>query len=143
MGRVRSTWYDLGLAYQRQDESTKAVSAYAKAASLDPSSVQALYNEATVVQATDPTEAVQLYRTVVLRQPDSPTALLNLGVLSLRLSHTAVARAALKQAVSYEPSLRNGLSRAELHLIESPNPAVGTKVSAPSTTTPPTTSALP
>jgi tetratricopeptide (TPR) repeat protein len=100
-------YYDLGVAYQRESKTGAAGRAYFAAIHYGPNYVPALYNLAGIVAQRNPPLAIFYYRRIVHRQPDSPTAFLNLGLLEAR-GHRVPERALrdLAQAVRLDPSLR-------------------------------------
>jgi tetratricopeptide (TPR) repeat protein len=104
-------YYDLGASYQQEGETAGASVEYSKALRQNPAFVPALYNEAVIASSADPTQAMAIYRRVISIQPDSPTALLNLGLLQTRDPETrSLGIQNLKKAVRLEPSLRDNLS---------------------------------
>jgi tetratricopeptide (TPR) repeat protein len=115
-------YYDLGLVYQDQHHYRDALRVYAKAQALDENFVPVIYNRAVLYSDTNPQLAMFLYRRVIVLQPDSPTALLNLGLLegSFGPHLRPQAEKDLARAVQLMPSLasripsalRSGLSAA-------------------------------
>jgi tetratricopeptide (TPR) repeat protein len=105
--RQAAAYYDLGLAYQDQDNYRGALRAYASAQRLDENFVPAIYNSAVLYSRADPQLAMFLYRKAISLRPDSPTAYLNLGLLEAgrgpRLRDQA--EKDLARAVRLEPSL--------------------------------------
>ncbi len=102
--------YDVGVVDQAEGEAKQALDAYRQAVSRDPRFPPALYNEATVLSATAPLRAMALYRKVIVLQPDSPTALLNLGLLELGFkSMQILAITDLRHAIRLEPSLQSSI----------------------------------
>lgn len=97
--------YDLGVVEQRQADTASALEQYRTAVRLRPGFVRALFNEATLVSARDPSEAASLYRQVIAFQPVSPTAHLNLGLLLAKSGHISSAASELTTAVHEKPSL--------------------------------------
>lgn len=98
-------YYDLGVVYQREGQSGEARQQYQMATKADAHYVPALYNEAIVVSGSDPQQAASLYRQVIVLQPDSPTALLNLGLLDVNAHQDSEAVSSLRQAVKLDPAL--------------------------------------
>src|SRR5205085_5791540 len=74
-------YYDLGVAYQQQGQVRRARRAYRLAINRNPHYVPALFNEAVLISGYDKPTAIFLYRQVISIKPDSPSALLNLGLL--------------------------------------------------------------
>jgi Tfp pilus assembly protein PilF len=100
-------YYDLGVAYQREDHPRQALRQYRLAIQRDPQYVPALYNEAVLLTGRDNPTAMFLYRQVIALKPHSPTALLNLGLLEATAG--GVERQAYRHltlAMRLDPSLR-------------------------------------
>jgi Tfp pilus assembly protein PilF len=99
--------YDLGVALQRVGDSRGALRQYRLALARDPRYTPALYNEAVIIAPHDPALAIFYYRRVLAIKPDSPTALLNLGLLEAA-SHwpRRIVKKTLRRAVHLDPSLR-------------------------------------
>jgi tetratricopeptide (TPR) repeat protein len=76
--------YDLGVAYQAGRDLRDAQIEYQRALARSPHYVPALFNDATLVAPRNPLLAMFYYRVVIHTQPNSPTALLNLGLLESR-----------------------------------------------------------
>jgi Flp pilus assembly protein TadD len=100
-----TAYFDEGVAYQRLGDTKQAEIAYIRALSLDPNYVQADFNRAVLVTPTDPALATFLYRKVIAMQPNSPTALLNLGLLEFQQGLRSDAVTDLAKAVQLQPSL--------------------------------------
>ena len=134
-----TAYFDEGVAYQQLGDAKNAEIAYVRALSLDPNYVQAEFNRAVLVTPTDPALATFLYRKVIAMQPNSPTALLNLGLLEFQQGQRSDASTDLAKAVQLQPSLaaripasvRNGL--AGTPPVTTPHPGGGT---ATTTTSP-------
>jgi tetratricopeptide (TPR) repeat protein len=98
--------YDLGVIFQQDGDRPGAFKEYKLAILADPRYVPALYNEAVLQSAHNAPLAIFYYRQVIRMQPDSPTALLNLGLLQDQTRaqrHQAVAD--LRRAVRLDPAL--------------------------------------
>jgi len=99
--------YDLGVALQREGDSRDAVRQYRLALAQDPKYTPALYNEALIIAPRDAPLAIFYYRRILAIKPDSPTALLNLGLLQAA-GHwpRRIVKKTLRRAVQLDPSLR-------------------------------------
>lgn len=97
--------YNLGVIAQQQGHRATALRDYAAALTANPDYLPALFNEATLYQATDPIQAITLYQQILRIQPISPTAQLNLGLLEARQGDTRQANHDLSAAVREDPSL--------------------------------------
>jgi tetratricopeptide (TPR) repeat protein len=73
-----------------------------------------LYNEAVALSGTDRAQAISLYQEVISLQPDSPTALLNLGLLDFGTGRRSQGKVLLRRAVKLEPSLESKIP-ASIH----------------------------
>jgi len=114
--RTTAAQFDLGVAYQQDGDTRDALRQYVIALRTDPEYVPALYNEATIVAARNAPLAIFYYRQVIRIQPDSPTALLNLGLLESR-SRSLRPRALmdLRRAIRLDPSLRARVTTKVMH----------------------------
>jgi tetratricopeptide (TPR) repeat protein len=99
--------FDLGVIYQGAGERADALRQYQQALRVDSHYARALFNEAVLLAPHNAALAIYYYRQVVSIQPDSPTALLNLGLLENE-TKSLHARAVLdlRAAVKLDPSLR-------------------------------------
>lgn len=100
-------YYDLGVAYASTGQRKPSLTQYAKALSHDKNYVPALYNYGVAFMQTRPEVAMYFFRRVIQLHPDSPTALLNLGLLVHQTNPKASAHALrlLKAAAELQPSL--------------------------------------
>jgi Tfp pilus assembly protein PilF len=99
--------YDLGVVLQGAGDWRGAVRQYRLAVASDPKYTPALFNEAVALAAHDPALAIFYYRRIIEIKPDSPTALLNLGLLEAAArSPRRVVLSSLRRAVALDPRLR-------------------------------------
>jgi tetratricopeptide (TPR) repeat protein len=108
-------YYDLGVTYQQEGRRKRALRQYRLAMTHDPRYVPALYNAAVLLTGHRNAVAMFFYRQVISIRPDSPTALLNLGLLEAPLA--GVAREAyhhLTSAIRLDPALRTQVPAALL-----------------------------
>jgi tetratricopeptide (TPR) repeat protein len=68
--------------------------------------VPAIYNLATLVTLTKPTEAEALYREVIGLSPKDADAHFNLGLILQSLGHRAAGNAQIDIAVAIDPALK-------------------------------------
>lgn len=103
-------YYDLGVAYQQEGLARQAVRQYRRALAVNDQYVPALYNEAVIMATRNVPTAIFLYRQIIAIKPDSPTALLNLGLLEAR--ENGLEREAyrdLTRAIRLDPRLRSAV----------------------------------
>jgi tetratricopeptide (TPR) repeat protein len=99
-------YYDLGVVYGREGQRRASLTQYARALHADKNYVPALYNYGVGFVHYQPPLAIYFFRRVLALQPDSPTALLNLGLLlSAGPRGQAHALRLMKRAVLLQPSL--------------------------------------
>jgi Flp pilus assembly protein TadD len=137
-----SAYFDLGAVYQAEGQDRGALEQYRMALRLDPTMVPPLFNEAVIYQARSAPLAIFLYRKVISLQPDSPSALFNLGLLEAQSHADALAGAELRQAVHLDPSLESRIPSSaapDLRLA----PPTGRRRSTSTTSTPGTGSPSP
>jgi tetratricopeptide (TPR) repeat protein len=99
--------FDLGVVYQGGGDRRGAAREYKLALLDNPRYVPALYNEAVLVAARNPSLAIFYYRQVIRMQLRSPTAFLNVSILegADKGLHAQAVRD-LRQAVRLDPTLR-------------------------------------
>jgi Tfp pilus assembly protein PilF len=99
-------YYDLGVVYGRLGQRRESLTQYARALHENENYVPALYNYGVAFVSSQPPLAIYFFRRVLALQPDSPTALLNLGLLVSTGSRRRVgALRLMKRAVLLQPSL--------------------------------------
>ena len=97
--------YNLGVLDQQAKDNASALREYGAALTINPDYVPALFNEATIFATTDAELAITTYRKVILLQPKSPTAYLNLGLLEAAHGEMAQGIKDLNTALHQDPSL--------------------------------------
>jgi tetratricopeptide (TPR) repeat protein len=113
--------YDLGVLFAQEAKNSEALEEYGRALARDPHYVPALYNEATIVSGKTPLKAMKLYRQVIRLQPDSATALLNLGLLELVAPHEQfLGIVDLRHALKLDPTLASHIPASVAAQVESP-----------------------
>jgi Tfp pilus assembly protein PilF len=98
-------YYDLGVVYEEKGQQAQALHQYQLAFRVNPRYVPALFNAAVLVDGQNPQQAMGLYRRIIAIQPDSPTALLNLGLLEAKANDETQALRDLRQALHLDPGL--------------------------------------
>jgi Tfp pilus assembly protein PilF len=112
--------YDLGVLFAQEGRNSQALTEYRLALARDPHYVPALYNEATIVSPKTPFKAMALYRKVIRLQPDSATALLNLGLLEVAAPHEEILGIVdLRHALKLEPALASSIPASVRSQVES------------------------
>lgn len=97
--------YNLGVLDQQAKDTAAALREYGAALTINPAYVPAMFNEATIFAATDPSLAIATYRKVVALQPKAPTAYLNLGLLEAAHGELPQGIKDLTTALHQDPSL--------------------------------------
>jgi Tfp pilus assembly protein PilF len=105
--------YDLGVVFQGLGDRRDALRQYRLAVAYGPQYAPALFNEAVLVAPKDPALAIFYYHRILAIRPNSPTALLNLGLLEATTGypHRVVFRS-LRRAVALDPGLRSNVPAA-------------------------------
>jgi len=98
-------YYDLGVIYERLNDTTNAINYYQKALLADPTYLPAMFNLAIVETPGDPTQAINLYSQILKVKPNDPNTLFNLGLLLIAQGQAAQGHADLKQAIALDPAL--------------------------------------
>jgi Tfp pilus assembly protein PilF len=99
-------YFDVGVVDEDLGDTSAALRQYRRALFVDRAYAPALYNEAVIYAPSAPQVAEADYRAAIAAQPDSPTALLNLGLLEAE-GRQAGALADLERAVALDPGLRS------------------------------------
>ena len=99
-------YYDLGVAHAKEGLRRRSLADYGGALQADPKYVPALYNLGIAFSDRRPRAAIFYLRRAIELKPDSPTALLHLGLIAYRHPKLrADALQNLKRAIVLEPSL--------------------------------------
>lgn len=103
-------YYDLGVVYGREGQRHKSVVQYARALKANPNYVPALYNYGVALETKRPLASIYFFQRVIQLHPESPTALLNLGLMTYSTSAARPhALRLLKRAVILQPSLYSAI----------------------------------
>jgi tetratricopeptide (TPR) repeat protein len=121
--------YNLGTVYDKQGDTSQAVTEYTATLVISPSFTDALFNLAVDTATTDPAGAQRLYLRVVALQPTFAAAWLNLGFIVRDEGKLAEAKTDWAKAVALDASLASH--------VPPPAPTAVTKpVTPPSTSQP-------
>jgi tetratricopeptide (TPR) repeat protein len=103
-------YYDLGVAHAREGLRRQSLGDYGSALKADPKYVPALYNLGIAFSERRPRVAMYFLGRAVELKPDSPTALLQLGLIAYRYPMLRPAALQdLKRATVLEPSLQSSI----------------------------------
>jgi tetratricopeptide (TPR) repeat protein len=122
--------YDLGTVYDKQGNTTQAITEYRATLLIDPNFTDALFNLAVDTAGSDPAGAAQLYFKVLSLQPTFAAAWLNVGFILQGEGKVGAATADWAKAVALDASLAARIPRA----VPSPAVAATTKPSPTSQT---------
>lgn len=98
-------WYNLGVIAQRDGRTADARTAYDKALKIDPSFASALFNEAVLLESSEPDRAIGLLKRVVAGDSKASTAYLHLGQALAKEGRDDEAQDAFRRAVTADPKL--------------------------------------
>jgi len=99
--------YDLGDVEQFQHLNSAAEANYRAALALYPNFELAMYNLATLVSSSSPTEAEILYQQVIKLDPKNADAYFNLGYVLNGLGQKTQGQADIAKAIALDPSLKS------------------------------------
>lgn len=97
--------YDLGVIAQATGHSSEAISYYNKTLAANAAYQPAIYNEAILLESSDPQQAIAMYQKVVKIDPKAATAYLRLAVVQAEQGDSTDAKANDAKAVSIDPAL--------------------------------------
>jgi tetratricopeptide (TPR) repeat protein len=97
--------YDLGVIAQSTGHPNEAISYYNKALAANAAYQPAMYNEAILLESSQPQQAIALYQKVVKINPKAATAYLRLAVVQAEQGDSTDAKANDAKAVSIDPAL--------------------------------------
>ena len=97
--------YNVGVLLQKKGQTDRALAAYGRSLTANPSYVPALFNEATLFGLSNPALAIDTYLRVIKLQPKAPTAYLNLGLLEAKIGLFDRARSDLSTAIKQDGTL--------------------------------------
>jgi tetratricopeptide (TPR) repeat protein len=97
--------YNLGVIEQSTGNSAGALSDYNKALAADTLYTPAMYNEAILLESTQPLDAIAMYQKIVRIDPQASTAYLRMAVVQAEQGDATAAKADDAKAVAIDPSL--------------------------------------
>ncbi|UYQ64116.1 tetratricopeptide repeat protein [Streptomyces peucetius] len=100
-------WFNLGVIAQRDGRTADAREAYDRALGIDPKFTSALFNEAVLLESSDPDRAVTLLKRAVAADPKASTAYLRLGQALAKKGRDDDAEDAFRRAVATDPELHS------------------------------------
>ena len=101
---LANTYYNMGIALQKESKLEESIFAYKRAISVNPDFADAFYNMGNVFQEQSKLEeAKEAYKKAISIQPDHLVAYDNLGVVLHKQSNLEEAKEAYKKAISIKP----------------------------------------
>ncbi|HEX3957639.1 MAG TPA: tetratricopeptide repeat protein [Trebonia sp.] len=97
--------YDLGVIAQTNGNSAGAISYYNKALAANTAYTPAMYNEAILLESTQPAQAIAVYQKVVSIDPKASTAYLRMALVQAEQGDTTDAKANDAKAVKIDSAL--------------------------------------
>ncbi|HEY6786968.1 MAG TPA: tetratricopeptide repeat protein [Trebonia sp.] len=97
--------YDLGVIAQTNGNSAEAISYYNKALAANTAYTPAMYNEAILLESSQPQQAIAIYQRIVSINPRAATAYLRMAVVQAEQGDHTEAKANDAKAVSLDSSL--------------------------------------
>jgi tetratricopeptide (TPR) repeat protein len=97
--------YDLGVIAQTNGNSAEAIGYYNKALAANTAYTPAMYNEAILLESSQPQQAVAIYQKIIGIDPRAATAYLRMAVVQAEQGHLTEAKANDAKAVSLDSAL--------------------------------------
>jgi Tfp pilus assembly protein PilF len=97
--------YDLGVIAQSTGNSNEAISYYNKALAANVAYTPAMYNEAIILERSQPKQAIAVYQKIVGIDPRASTAYLRMALVQAEQGDITDAKANHAKAVSIDPAL--------------------------------------
>jgi tetratricopeptide (TPR) repeat protein len=97
--------YDLGWIAQSRGNSNEAISYYKKCLAANAAYTPAMYNEAILLETSQPQQAIAVYRKIVSIDPKASTAYLRMALVQAEQGDATDAKANDAKAVSLDPAL--------------------------------------
>jgi tetratricopeptide (TPR) repeat protein len=97
--------YDLGWIAQSTANSDEAISYYKKALAANAAYTPAMYNEAILLETSQPQQAIAIYQKILSIDPKASSAYLRLALVQAEQGDMAAAKASDAKAVSLDPAL--------------------------------------
>ncbi|MFC9676354.1 tetratricopeptide repeat protein [Streptomyces sp. NPDC056949] len=105
--RNKFAWYNLGVIAHGAGRAADARADYDKALKVDPAFTSALFNEALLLETSDPDRAGDLLKRVIAGNTKAGTAHLHLGRIFHQKKRDDKAADEFRRAVADDPSLRS------------------------------------
>ena len=99
--------YDLGVIYQTIGNTDEAIAYYNEALAANATYTPAMYNEAILLESTQPMQAIAVYEKIVGLNPKAATAYLRMALLQAAQGDTSAADANYAKAIKLQPSLKS------------------------------------
>jgi tetratricopeptide (TPR) repeat protein len=97
--------YDLGVIAQANGNSAEAISYYNKALAANTAYTPAMYNEAILLEGTQPAQAIAVYQKIVSINPEASTAYLRMAFVQAEQGDTKDAKVNDAKAVKIDRAL--------------------------------------
>jgi Tfp pilus assembly protein PilF len=97
--------YDLGVIDQTSGDSFAAIGYYEKALTISKKYTPAMYNEAILLEKSDPRQALSMYQQIITINPQAATAYLRMAFVQAELGEHGAARVSYAKAIAIDPSL--------------------------------------
>jgi tetratricopeptide (TPR) repeat protein len=97
--------YDMGVIAQTNGNSAEAIGYYNKALAANAAYTPAIYNEAILLESTEPAQAIAMYQKIVSIDPKASTAYLRMALVQAEHGDTTDAKANDAKAVSIDHTL--------------------------------------
>ena len=99
--------YNLGVIYQTTGNANEAIAYYDAALAANATYTPAMYNEAILLESTQPTEAIAVYEKIVSLNPKAATAYLRMSLVQAQQGDASAADANYAKAIKLQPSLKS------------------------------------
>ena len=96
--------YDLGVIAQNAGNSNEALTYYNNALTANAEYTPAMYNEAILLETSEPEQAIAVYQKIVSIDPRASTAYLRMALVQAGLGDITAAKANDAKAVSIDPA---------------------------------------
>ena len=97
--------YDLGVIAQSTGNPSEAIGYYNKAIAANAAYTPAMYNEAILLESSQPQQAIAMYQKIVGIDPRASTAYLRMALVQAEQGDTTEAKANDAEAISIDPAL--------------------------------------
>jgi tetratricopeptide (TPR) repeat protein len=97
--------YDMGWIAQSRGNSNEAISYYKKCLAANAAYTPAMYNEAILLESSQPQQAIAMYQKIVRVDPKASSAYLRMALVEAEQGNMTAAKADDAKAVSIDPAL--------------------------------------